>query len=73
MDSWKKDTWTPHWMAVRIRIMGETLLVVNVYAPSAKADRKTFFEMLRNHFQDYVGPMLMGRDFNCTLVPQLDH
>ena len=26
MDSWKEDHWTPHWMDVRIRIMGEILL-----------------------------------------------
>ena len=32
LESWKEDHWTPHWMAARIRIMGETLLVVNVYA-----------------------------------------
>ena len=59
-------------MAIRIRIMGETLLAVNVYAPSAKSDHETFFELLQNHLQDYVGPMLMGGDFNCTLVTQLD-
>ena len=29
VDSWKEDHWTPHWMAVRINIMEETLLVVN--------------------------------------------
>ena len=28
--------------------------------------------MLRNHLEDYVGPMFMRGDFNCTLVPQLD-
>ena len=28
--------------------------------------------MLQNHLQDYVGPMIMGGDFNCTLAPQLD-
>ena len=44
-------------MDVRIRIMGETLLVLNVYDSSVKADRETFSEMLLNHPQDYVGPM----------------
>ena len=42
LDSWKDDHCTPHWMAVCIRIMGETRFVVNVYAPSAKADREFF-------------------------------
>ena len=59
-------------MAVRIRIMDGTLLVVNVYAPSAKTDREFFSEMLQNHLQDYVGPMLRGGDFECTLVPRCD-
>ena len=52
--------------------MGETLLVVNIYALSARTDRDICFEMLRNHLQDYVGPVLIGGEFNCTLGPRLD-
>ena len=57
-------------MAVQIR--GETVLVVNVYDPSRKAERKALFEMLRHHLLEHEGPMILGGDFNCTLAPRLD-
>ena len=59
-------------MAVRITTQGETVLVVNVYASSGKAEREAFFEMLRHHLLGHDGPMFIGGDFNCTLVPRLD-
>ena len=52
--------------------MGDTILVVNVYAPSERNQRENFFEMLRHQLQGYDGLIFMGGDFNCTLVPHLD-
>ena len=40
-------------MAVQITIRGETVLVVNVYAPSGKAEREVLFEMLRHHLLEH--------------------
>ena len=58
--------WTPHWMAVQVTLMGDTVLVVNVYAPSVKTERESMFESLLLLLQDYDGPMFVGGDFNCT-------
>ena len=46
MKPWYETHWTPHWMAVQITILGETDLVVNVYALSGKAEREALLEML---------------------------
>ena len=72
MDPWNEGHWTPHWMTVHIDIMGDPVLVVNVYAPSDKTSREALFEWLRLLLLDYEGPMFIGGDFNCTLVPLLD-
>ncbi|CAI5712600.1 unnamed protein product [Peronospora destructor] len=72
MEPWQEEHWTLHWMAALIAFMGETVLVVNVYAPSDKSEREAFFEMLRHHLLGHNGPMFMEGDFNCTLVPWLD-
>ena len=44
MKPWHETHWTPHWMAVQISIRGESILVVNVYAPSAKMNGRRFSE-----------------------------
>ena len=59
-------------MAVRIALLGETVLAVNVYAPSVKTERESMFKSLLLLLQGYEGPMFVGRDFNCTLEPRLD-
>ena len=53
MDPWNEGHWTPHWMAVHIAIMGDPVLVVNVYAPSDKTLREALFERLRLLLLDY--------------------
>ena len=59
-------------MAVQIAIRGETVLVVNVYAPTGKAEREALFKMLRYHLLEHEGSMFLGGDSNCTLAPRLD-
>ena len=59
-------------MAVQITLLGETALVVNVYAPSVKTERESMFESLLLLLQAYDGPMFVGGDFSCTLEPRLD-
>ena len=46
IEPWHEIHWTPHWKVVQITIRGETVLVVNVYAPTDKAEREALFEML---------------------------
>ena len=72
MVPWYEDQWTQHWMAVRVSLMGETVLVVNVYAPSTKHEREALFSSLQLLLEGYEGPMCVGGDFNCTLEPRLD-
>ena len=59
-------------MAVRISVAGDPVLVVNVYAPSDKTSREALFERIRLLLLDYAGPLFIGGDFNCTLVPLID-
>ena len=59
-------------MDVRTEIMSDPVLVANVYAPSDKPDREELFDRLLQIILGYDGPMDMGGDFNCTLVPRLD-
>ena len=59
-------------MAVQLTLLGETVLVVNVYAPSVKTEREAMFDSLLLLLQEYDGPMFVGGDFNCTLEPRLD-
>ena len=59
-------------MDVRIEIMSDPVLADNVYAPSDKPDREELFDRLRQIILGYDGPMYMGGDFKCTLVPRLD-
>ena len=57
MAPWSEAHWTPHWMSVQITLLGETALVVNVYAPSVKTERKSMFESLLLVLQEEHGPM----------------
>ena len=59
-------------MAVQITFRSKTVLVVNVYSPSGKAEQEALFEMLRHHLLEHEGPMFLRGDFNCTLAPRLD-
>ncbi|CAI5717474.1 unnamed protein product [Peronospora effusa] len=57
MEPWHEIYWTPHWMAVQVTIRSEAVLVVNVYAPSGKTEKESFFEKLQNHLLEYDGPL----------------
>ena len=59
-------------MAVEIIIRGETVLVVNVYAPTGKAKREALFKMLRHHLLEHEGSIFLGVYFNCKLALRLD-
>ena len=69
MVPWSEAHWTPHWMVFQLTLLGETVLVVNVYAPSVKIEREAMFESLLLLLQTYEGPMFVGGDSNCTLQP----
>ena len=69
---WSEAHWTPHWMAVQLKLLVESVLAVNVYAPSVKTEQKSMFESLLLFLQPYDGPMFVNGDFNCTLEPRLD-
>ena len=72
MVPWSEAHWTPHWMDVQLTLLGETVLVANVYLPSVKTEREALFESLLLLLPAYDGPMFVGGGFNCTLEPRLD-
>ena len=59
-------------MAASVKIMGNKVLVVNVYAPKINSEREALFELILHHIRGYSGPILMVEDFNCTVIPLLD-
>ena len=72
MEAWHEDSWTQHWMRASISIMGISIPFVNMYAPSDKHEREAFFEMLHHQVTRHIGPLLVGGDCKCTLVPRFD-
>ena len=58
--------WSPHFVAITATLEDSVVLVVNVYAPSEKSRRETFYDLLATQSLDHDGPILMGGDFNCT-------
>ena len=56
----------------RITIMGDPILVVSVYSRRDKPAREALFDRLLHLLIGYDGMVVMGGDFNCTLVPRLD-
>ena len=65
MVTWSKAHCTLHWMVVRITLLGESILVVNVYAPSVKNEWESMFESLFILLQKYDGSIFVGGDSNC--------
>ena len=59
-------------MNFQVTKRGETFLVVNVYAPSGKAELDALFKRLRHHLLEHEGPMFLGGNFNRTEAPRLD-
>ena len=69
---WMEEAWTPHWMGSTVTIHNEEFLILNVYAPNARNDRESLFKLLTTALQSFVGPVIIGGDWNCTLFPSLD-
>jgi exonuclease III len=64
--------WNSHWMAVTAEMYGETVLIVNIYAPHERPLREQFFNYLLSLQIRHHGPILCGGDFNCTLNAEAD-
>ncbi|KAF1328105.1 reverse transcriptase, partial [Globisporangium splendens] len=69
---YKQDQWNAHWMAATVTLRGETVLLLNIYAPSAVFAREAFYRALSGLLSSHDGPILCGGDFNCTLNQTAD-
>ncbi|KAF1330991.1 reverse transcriptase, partial [Globisporangium splendens] len=66
------DQWNAHWMAATVTLRGETVLLLNIYAPSTVFAREAFYRALSGLLSSHDGPILCGGDFNCTLNQMAD-
>ncbi|KAJ0393411.1 hypothetical protein ATCC90586_010916 [Pythium insidiosum] len=66
------ELWSPHFIAVRCNMADQNVLVVNIYAPTARHEREAFFRLLAGSPHGHTGPVLVGGDFNCTNHPEVD-
>ena len=60
---------------MRLKIQNETLVIVNVYAPTKDDNKsqKLFFEQLSKKLDSHIGyNILVGGDFNVCLNPDMD-
>ncbi|KAF1329554.1 reverse transcriptase, partial [Globisporangium splendens] len=64
--------WNAHWMAATVTLLGETVLLLNIYAPSTVFAREAFYRALSGLLSSHDGPILCGGDFNCTLNQMTD-
>ncbi|KAF1332969.1 reverse transcriptase, partial [Globisporangium splendens] len=69
---YKQDQWNAHWMAATVTLRGETVLLLNIYAPSTVFAREAFYRALSGLLSSHDGPILCGGDFNCTLNQMAD-
>ncbi|KAF1314877.1 reverse transcriptase, partial [Globisporangium splendens] len=69
---YKQDQWNAHWMAATVTLRGETVLLLNIYAPSTVFAREAFYRALSGLLSSHDGPVLCGGDFNCTLNQTAD-
>ncbi|KAF1331274.1 hypothetical protein FI667_g4396, partial [Globisporangium splendens] len=69
---YKQDQWDAHWMAATVTLRGETVLLLNIYAPSTVFAREAFYRALSDLLSSHDGPILCGGDFNCTLNQMAD-
>ena len=61
--SWKKDS-NGRIIGILVRIDGVDLNFVNIYAPTSRTDRKSFYESLHEYFIPASTLVIRG-DFNC--------
>ncbi|KAF1316300.1 reverse transcriptase, partial [Globisporangium splendens] len=59
-------------MAATVTLCGETVLLLNIYAPSTVFAREAFYRALSGLLSSHDGPILCGGDFNCTLNQTAD-
>ncbi|EGZ08493.1 hypothetical protein PHYSODRAFT_440125, partial [Phytophthora sojae] len=59
--------WGPHFMAVQGRMHGQSLIVLNLYAPHRVPQIETFFRSLADLEFPSGSLVAIGGDFNCTL------
>ncbi|KAF1329640.1 reverse transcriptase, partial [Globisporangium splendens] len=69
---YKQDQWNAHWMAATVTLRGETVLLLNIYAPSTVFAREVFYRALSGLLSSHDGLILCGGDFNCTLNQTAD-
>jgi hypothetical protein len=59
-------------MAATVTLHGETVLLLNIYAPSTVLAREAFYSALPGLLPTHDGPIICGGDFNCTLNQHTD-
>ncbi|KAF1319878.1 hypothetical protein FI667_g12756, partial [Globisporangium splendens] len=69
---YKQDQWNAHWIAATVTLRGETVLLLNIYAPSTVFAMEAFYRALSGLLSSHDGPILCGGDFNCTLNQMAD-
>ncbi|TYZ57622.1 hypothetical protein PybrP1_006187 [[Pythium] brassicae (nom. inval.)] len=68
----QQSRWTAHWTAATTLVHGESLLLINLYAPTDHASREPLFKILTEVVLVHDGPALVGGGFNCTIHPGAD-
>lgn len=59
-------------MAARLQMHQVEFVLVNVYAPTSRAEREALFAHLQKILSHVQEPIVIGGDWNCTLHPSLD-
>ncbi|KAF1335469.1 hypothetical protein FI667_g1381, partial [Globisporangium splendens] len=57
----KQDQWNAHWMAATVALRGETVLLLNIYAPSTVFAREAFYRALSDGRQVSQQPQQSAR------------
>ncbi|KAF1333485.1 reverse transcriptase, partial [Globisporangium splendens] len=58
---YKQDQWNAHWMAATVTLRGETVLLLNIYAPSTVFAREAFYRALSDGRQVSQQPQQSAR------------
>lgn len=69
---WHKERWSPHFVAARGTLDGQSVTVCNIYAPHQDAARERFYNSLQDIEFVKEDLLLIGGDFNCTLDEEAD-
>ncbi|OWZ11154.1 reverse transcriptase [Phytophthora megakarya] len=66
------EFWSPHFMAVKCSLEEDPVLLINIYAPTNRADREALFLSLASLDLPPDTKVFVGGDFNCTLYGDID-